>query len=411
MGAAMRDRALRVLETCARIAEATEEPGRITRRFLTPPMRNVHKYLRERMEALGMSVEVDAAGNIHGRWIPDAPGVKRLLVGSHLDSVPNAGAFDGVLGVAIALEWVVMAKEMELSIPIEIIGFSEEEGVRYGVPFLGSTAVAGCFDKNLLGVRDAGGITLGQAIRDFGLDPGELDDATISMDVIGFVEVHIEQGPVLDSEEVSVAAVTGIAGQTRGTLVFTGHANHAGTTPIHLRRDALAAAAEWISIVEELALRTKSLVATVGKIIAEPNAANVIPGRVEVSLDCRHADDSIRNDSVNALIGRARSIAQRRDVGLQWNEKLNQPFVPMNERLTAMMVDAIGEAGLPDRRMTSGAGHDAMIMASRVPTTMLFLRSPGGISHDPTESVRVEDVEDSLQVARRFLKRLASIVS
>jgi len=226
----------------------------------------------------------------------------------------------------------------------------------------------------------------------------------------GSFEVHIEQGPVLDLEQLRVAAVTGIVGQSRGTITFDGHANHAGTTPMHLRRDALAAAAEWISSVEEFALRTDGLVATVGRIIADPNAANVIPGAVEVTLDCRHADDAVRTSALNALLTKAREVAGRRRLAMRWSEQMDQPAVPMDQGLTAIIAHAILEAGLPVRAMTSGAGHDAMIMASRVPSTMLFLRSPGGISHDPAESVLVEDVEASLHVARRFLERLGSSV-
>jgi allantoate deiminase len=406
----MRDRALRVLEDCALIAEMTEEPGRITRRYLTQPMHSVHEHLSNRMQSLGLRVQVDAAGNLRGRWGTNEPNAKRLIIGSHLDSVPNAGAFDGVLGVAIALEWVLLAREMDLAVPIEVIGFSEEEGVRYGVPFLGSSAVAGCFDRSLLDRHDMGGVSLEQAIRSFGLNPAAIDDAAIGEDVLGFVEIHIEQGPVLDAEQLSVAAVTGIGGQTRGALTFTGQANHAGTTPMHLRRDALAGTAEWISIVEALAHRTEGLVATVGRVLAEPNAANVIPGAVEVSLDCRHADDMVRSAAVDELLSRASDITTRRRIGMHWNEQVNQPSVPMDQRLTSLMASAIREAGLPERRMTSGAGHDAMIMASRVPATMLFLRSPGGISHDPAESVRIEDIEASLLVAQKFLARLASSV-
>lgn len=403
----MRDRALRVMEECARIAQMTEEPGRITRRYLMPPMHAVHSHLRKRMESLEMRVEVDAAGNLRGLWVPPKASGKRLIVGSHLDSVPNAGAFDGVLGVAVALEWVVMAQEMSRAIPVEVIGFSEEEGVRFGVPFIGSRAVAGCFDPVLLELVDSDGVSLDQAIRDFGLDPTAMDQAAIDENVLGFVEVHIEQGPVLDVERLNVAAVTGIVGQSRGAVTFTGHANHAGTTPMHLRRDALTAAAEWMSMVEDHALRTGGLVATVGKVIAEPNAANVIPGAVEVTLDCRHADDAVRTTALNALLAKAREVARRRKLAIRWNELMDQPAVPMDQRLTALMADAICDAGLPVKTMTSGAGHDAMIMASRVPSTMLFVRSPGGISHDPAESVLVEDVEASLHVASRFLERLA----
>jgi allantoate deiminase len=404
------DRAHRVMEECARIAQMTEEPGRITRRYLTPPMHAVHSHLRERMESLGMRVNVDAAGNLRGRWEPTKTPRRRILIGSHLDSVPNAGAFDGVLGMAVALEWVLLAKQLNLAVPIEVIGFSEEEGVRYGVPFIGSRAVAGCFDPALLELLDSDGVSLEQTIRHFGLDPTTMDQAATDQDVIGFVEVHIEQGPVLDAERLNVAAVTGIVGQSRGTVAFDGHANHAGTTPMHLRRDALAAAAEWISTVEEHALRAEGMVATVGKIIAEPNAANVIPGAVEVTLDCRHADDAARTSALNALLAQAGEVAGRRRLSMRWNELMDQPSVPMDQGLTALLADAIVEAGLPEKRMTSGAGHDAMIMASRVPSTMLFVRSPGGISHDPAESVLVEDVEASLHVARRFLERLASNV-
>ena len=404
----MRDCALRVIEGCRHIAAMTEEPGRITRRYLTPPMRDVHKHLRERMEKLGMRVQVDAVGNLRGLWTPEKHRAKRLIMGSHLDTVPNAGAFDGVLGVVIALEWVLLAQEMNLALPIEVVGFSEEEGVRYGVPFLGSRAVAGRFEPALLNLQDSEGISVEQAVRSFGLDPSEIDHAAIGEDVLGFVEVHIEQGPVLDAEKLSVAAVTGIVGQTRGTLALTGSANHAGTTPMHLRHDALAGAVEWTSAVEEMALRTEGMVATVGRITAEPNAANVIPGAVEVTLDCRHADDAVRTAAVDDLLSRARDLASRRGLAVNWTETLNQPTVPMDTRLTEVMVEAIRDAGCPPKTMTSGAGHDAMIMASRMAATMLFLRSPGGISHHPSESVLVEDVQASLHVARGFLKRIAA---
>jgi len=410
MGETMRDRALRVIEECNSIAAMTEEPGRITRRYLTPPMRSVHAHLRERMNGLGMRVEIDAVGNLRGLWAQHESPKRRLIIGSHLDTVPNAGAFDGVLGVVIALEWVLLAQEMTLAVPIEVIGFSEEEGVRYGVPFIGSRAVAGCFDSALLRLQDTDGISLEQAIRDFGLDPLDIHRAAITGDELGFVEVHIEQGPVLDAEHLSVAAVTSIVGQTRGTLAFTGHANHPGTTPMHLRQDALAGAAEWISAVEEVALQTEKLVATVGRINAEPNTGSAIPGAVEVTLDCRHADDAVRVVAVNDLLAQAGAISKRRGLTMEWAEQLNQPAVPMDARLTALMADSIREAGLPAKTMTSGAGHDAMIMASRVPATMLFLRSPGGISHDPSESVLVEDIEASLHVARGFLERLAADV-
>ena len=222
--------------------------------------------------------------------------------------------------------------------------------------------------------------------------------------------MHIEQGPVLEAEGLRVAAVTVIVGQTRLGLEFTGHANHTGATPIHLRRDALAGAAEWLSAVESLALRTEGLVATVGKVDVEPNVANVIAGAARVSLDVRHAEDAERKSAVGTLLAQAQSIAAKRGLTLQCTRQMDQPAVPMDERLTALLAVAIESAGLPVKHMTSGAGHDAMVMAARIPTAMLFLRSPGGISHHPEESVLEEDVEAALRVGRKFLERLAAEV-
>ena len=405
---ALQDRASRAIAECRRIALMSEEPGRATRRFLSPPMRDVHALLRSRIEALGMTVRVDAAGNMRGLWQPANSRGKRLLIGSHIDTVPNAGAFDGVLGVALALEWVEIAQELTFPFDMEIIAFSEEEGVRFGVPFIGSRAVAGRFDPALMTVKDADSITLEDAIRAFGLDPTQIGDAALDLSVIGYVEPHIEQGPVLEAEGLSVAAVTAIVGQTRVSLTFTGHANHAGTTPMHLRHDALTGAAEWIASVESLARRTDGLVATVGKIENEPNASNVVPGSVRLSLDVRHAQDSERKAAVAALVEQAEAIAARRGLTLESKSISDQPAAPMDERLTAFLAEAIEAAGYPQKRMTSGAGHDAMVLAARVPTAMLFVRSPGGISHHPDETVLEEDVEASLRVARKFLERLAA---
>ena len=406
----MKERAQRAIAACRQIARMSEEPGRITRRFLTPPVHDVHELLRSRMESLGMTVRTDSAGNLRGLWQPDGARSQRLVLGSHIDTVPNAGAFDGVLGVALALEWARLAQELKLPLTIEVIAFSEEEGVRFGVPFIGSRAVAGRFDPALLGLKDADGVTLADSIRTFGLEPHKIDEAALDADVLGFVEIHIEQGPVLESEGLSVAAVTAIVGQTRLTAEFRGQANHSGTTPMRLRRDALAGAAEWISAGETLARQTDGLIATVGKIDAEPNAANVIAGVARVSLDVRHADDASRKAAVESLLALAYVIAEKRGLTLEIARQMDQPAVPMDERLTARLADAIEAAGLPEKLMTSGAGHDAMVMAARVPTTMLFLRSPGGISHHPDESVLEEDIEAALNVGRRFLQRLAAEV-
>jgi allantoate deiminase len=411
----MKERAACVIADCRRIALMTEEPGRTTRRFLTEPTHAVHALLRERMEALGMEVEVDAVGNLRGRWRPKGAGAKRLMVGSHIDTVPDAGAFDGVLGVMLAIEWVGVARELRLPLAIEVIAFSEEEGMRYGVPFLGSRAVTGTFDSAMLNWRDGDGVTMEAAMRAFGLDPAKIGDAAISDDVIGFVELHIEQGPVLEAEGIPVAVVEGITGQTRLNLRFIGQANHAGTTPMGLRRDALAAAAEWISKVEKQIRKAASttdpgIVATVGRIVVGPNAGNVIAGSAEVSFETRYGSSAVRHGWTKKLIADAEAIAKKRGIGFEWTERLDQSTVRMDRRLSTMLKSAVKACGYPVKAIPSGAGHDAMVMAARVPTAMLFLRSPGGISHHPTETVLEADVEASLNVGREFLLRLADRV-
>ena len=388
----------------------SEEPGRTTRRFLTPPVREVHAHLRARMESMGMDVTVDAVGNLRGLWNPENATAKRLILGSHIDTVPDAGAFDGVLGVVLALEVVESARKVQLPLALEIIAFSEEEGVRFGFPFIGSRAVAGRLDPAMLAFQDAGGVSIRDAIKTWGLDPNAVANAVAADDAVGFVEFHIEQGPVLEAENLNVAAVTSIVGQTRLDLRFIGHANHAGTTPMHLRRDAMAGAAEWIARVEPLARRTEGLVATVGKLHVQPNAANVISGSVEASLDVRHVHDSVRRTAVDEFLEAANAIAGRRDLKLESTLKMDEPSVPMDERLTAFMTDAMEAAGFPPKSIPSGAGHDAMIMAGQMPTAMLFLGSPGGISHHPDETVREEDVEAALRVGEKFLERLAAEV-
>ncbi len=408
----MRERALYAIAECQHLAGMTEQPGQITRRFLTPPVHEVHTHLRRRMVALGMEVRVDAVGNLRGLWKPLNSGPRRLVLGSHIDTVPDAGAYDGVLGVVLALEWVRLAQEAVLPLAIEVIAFSEEEGVRYP-PFLGSRAVAGTFDKSMLAYEDSDGIRMDEAIRRFGLDPSNIDEAALDPQVLGFVEIHIEQGPVLDTENIPLAVVSGIVGQTRLALRFAGHANHAGTTPMNLRHDALAAAAEWITMVESSVARAASadepgLVATVGNVAVVPNATNVIPGRVEVSLDLRHTSNRTRTLWISQLLKEAEIAARKRGVGLELVREVNQPAVAMDPDLSLNLKLGVEAAGYPLKTMPSGAGHDAMVMAARMPAAMLFLRSPGGISHHPSEAVREEDVEAALHVGGKFLERLAA---
>ncbi|HWE51759.1 MAG TPA: allantoate amidohydrolase [Bryobacteraceae bacterium] len=387
----------KVISRCRQIAECSEEPGRITRTFLSPPMRDVHRLLTQWMEECGMRVRVDDAGNLlgfHGR------AAKRLVVGSHLDTVPNAGAFDGVLGVVLGLALVEALDKRFPGVSIEVVGFSEEEGVRFGVPFIGSRALAGTLTDDIL---DRG---VGDAIRAFGLHPEDIPAARLSPEAVAYIEFHIEQGPVLESLDFPLGVVDAIAGQSRLIFTFTGTANHAGTTPMLLRHDALTAAAEWICRVEAYATNVRGLVATAGRIEVSPNATNVIPGRAQVSLDVRHASDEIRHAAVTALKKSAVEIGARRGIAVEHEQRMGQQAVAMDSTMSGILARSVEAAGHPVHRMISGAGHDAMILAPCVPAAMLFLRSPGGISHHPDESVLTPDVAAALEAGVRFVEQL-----
>jgi allantoate deiminase len=369
-------------------------------------MRKVHALFRQWMEAADMTVHIDSIGNLRGLWPGLMPNAPRLLIASHLDTVPNAGAFDGVLGVVLGLAVVEELRDQHLPFAIEVIGFSEEEGIRFSKPFLGSLALIGKLDEQTLTRTDKDSISIAQAVSDFGLNPEELSAAVMTDDAFACLEFHIEQGPILDSESSSLGIVDTIVGQTRLQLTFTGQSNHAGTTPMRLRHDALAAAAEWIVAVETYANGHDDLVATVGKIDSVPSAINVIPGEVTASLDLRHHDDDLRKAAITSLHESATRIAAKRGVKVTSKTLSQQAAVPMNPHLTHMLHTAATRTGFPGRIMTSGAGHDAMILAPHIPSTMLFLRSPGGLSHHPDESVLPHDVEAALITAMEFLRLL-----
>ena len=402
------ERAREAVHRCRLLAGCTESPGVITRPPLSEAMRGAHRQLGEWMARAGLAVRVDAAGNLRGAR-PPAPALEerapRLFLGSHLDTVPNAGAFDGVLGVSIALAVVESLGDRRLPFGVDVIAFSDEEGVRFGVPFVGSRAFAGTAGEDLLDRRDAGGRALRDAIADFGLDPREVAGARAPRNALGYLECHIEQGPELDRLDLPLAIVDAIAGQTRASVTFEGQAGHAGTTPMAGRRDALAGGAEWITRVERDA--AAGVVATVGRVRVTPGASNVIPNRCELSLDVRHAGDAVRTAAVDRLQAAAREIAARRGLSVEWSIEIDQPTVPMDGALTARLERAVARAGRPVRRMSSGAGHDAAVVASVMPVAMLFLRCDRGISHNPAESVRDEDVAAAIEAAAMFVDETA----
>ncbi len=368
-------------------------------------MHDCHQLLRGWMQSLGMEVSVDAAGNLRGVYPGSDPAAGRLLIGSHLDTVPNAGAYDGVLGVVLGVALLESLAGKRLPFAIEIAGFSEEEGVRFGVPFLGSRALVGRMDEQLLALEDSAAVSLESAIRQFGLDPAQLPAAALDPSTFAYLEFHIEQGPVLESMEEPLGVVESIAGQSRLAVQFTGKAAHAGTTPMGLRRDALAAAAHWITQVEKEARSSPGLVATVGRLEAKPGASNVVPAEVTASLDVRHASDQIRTRAVENLIAAANDLARERGLGVHIVRQLDQQSVEMQPALVSVAVRALQEVGCRGHRMTSGAGHDAMILAEKIPSVMIFLRSPGGLSHHPEESVFPGDVQLALAAGLHFLNR------
>src|SRR5208282_3404397 len=402
------DSASEVIARCQALARFSEDAGSIRRTFLSPPMREVHREIAGWVAPLGVRSSVDAAGNLRMLYPAAKPDAPRLLIGSHLDTVPNAGAYDGVLGVVLPIALLGALNGRKLPFALEVVGFSEEEGVRFSTPFIGSRALVGSLSEDLLSRQDAQGISIRKAIADFGLNPAEIPQAAIGDEILGYVEFHIEQGPVLENVDRALGVVEALAGQSRLEFTFVGRSNHAGTTPMNLRHDALAAAAEWIGAVERHALSTSGLVATVGAIQAKPGATNVIAGETRATLDVRHRHDDARNRAVDYLVQRAEDVAARRGVSVRSKVLLNQRAVPMDPFLVSQVEQAVSRAGCEPYRMVSGAGHDAMIMAERVPSAMIFLRTPGGISHDPAESVEVCDVAKAIDCGVHLLDQLAA---
>ncbi len=401
-------RAAEIIARCRQIAACSEIAGETTRTFLAPAMHAVHALLRKWMVAAGMAVEIDAIGNLRGVYAAASDDAPRLIVGSHLDTVPNAGAFDGILGVVLGVALVEALHGERVPFAIEVVGFSEEEGVRFGKPYLGSLAFAGEFNPGLLERVDAEGMRMDAAIRAFGSEPDRIPSARVSEKAFAYFEVHIEQGPVLESEGLRLGAVSAISGQTRMQLSFTGQANHAGTTPMHLRHDAMAAAAEWICEVERYAQATPGLVATVGRVQTYPGAGNVIAGKVAATLDVRHGEDGIRRSAVAALVDKAKDAGAARGVEMTALTTSDEDAVATDSTLSELLRQAGAYAGFTLKTMVSGAGHDARIVAARLPIAMLFLRSPKGLSHHPDEGVLPEDVDAALATSLVFVRLLTT---
>ena len=391
---------------CDRLAEHSEDPDHLTRTYGTRALRLAQDEVESWMVAAGMAVRRDAIGNLIGRWEGADPAAPALLLGSHLDSVPDAGRYDGPLGIlaAIAAVEALRTEAVRLPFGVEVIAFADEEGSRFHTTFLGSRALVGSLTTADLDRTDARGVTLRSAISEFGGNPDNLLSCIRPDRARAYIEVHIEQGPVLEELDCPVAVVTGIAGQSRIAVTFSGQANHAGTVPMHARRDALAGASEFVLAVEKLARETPGLVATVGTISVSPGASNVIPGRASLSLDIRHANDDVRAKTVELAGRAANAIAVRRLLQDAWDIVLDARAVTCDLDLIGALSSAAEAEGLAAPHLTSGAGHDAIPMASIAPVGMLFVRCAGGISHHPDERVAESDVQIAIDVLSRFIR-------
>jgi allantoate deiminase len=395
----MTSRILRRIDALARI---TDEPGRLTRTFASPAMRRANDLVAGWMREAGMRTREDPIGNLIGHYAGSRPGARVLLLGSHLDTVRDAGKFDGPLGVLLAVACVheLHRRRQRLPFAIEVVGFADEEGVRYQTACLGSAVLAGAFDERNLEQKDADGIRMAEAIRRFGGNPARLRQARVdARKLVGYLEAHIEQGPGLERRNLPVGVVTAIAGQSRLQVEFHGTSGHAGTVPMSMRRDALAGAAEFVLAVERC-----GITATVGWIEVREGAGNVIPGHVICTLDVRDQRDARRRAAVGRLRARAKAIAKRRRLKLTWSLVQETAAVRCDRRLSRHLSKCVAEHCREVLALPSGAGHDAAIMATVTPVAMLFVRCRGGVSHHPDESAAARDIRVALEVMSDFLE-------
>lgn len=390
------------------LASISEDPGCITRLFGTDAFVKARDKVIQWMQEAGLQTRVDNIGNARGKLLSAHPGAKTLVIASHIDTVANAGKFDGPLGVVMGLDIIEHLIHQKTILPfhIELIAFSDEEGVRFHTTYLGSKVVAGTFDMNLLIRQDAHSISLQQVLESMGGHASQLAQDAIPADQwLGYFEIHIEQGPVLYDKNIPVGIVTAIAGQNRIEVSFNGEAGHAGTVPMHMRNDALCAAADFILEAEQFAT-THKVLATVGKLQIDDAASNVIPGKVTCTLDMRSADANMLTACHKKLEAIATKICQARNITLQWNLVQQSMPVTCNEGMNRLLVKAITEAGYKAIHLVSGAGHDAVAVSAVSPVAMLFVRCFKGISHNPLENVALKDITAAVEVSTNFINQL-----
>jgi allantoate deiminase/N-carbamoyl-L-amino-acid hydrolase len=392
----------RIVAMAHQLAQWSELPDGLMCTYFSPAHKAAAAQLRDWMGEAGLDASIDAVGNVIGRYPSAAPAAKILIVGSHYDTVSNAGCFDGRLGILIGIVVAEALKRSGRALPfhLEVIGFAEEEGVRFSAPYIGSAAVAGRFDESMLARRDADDVSLATVLRKDGVDLATVQAlARPRGSLRGYLEVHIEQGPVLLQNDLPVGVVTSIAGASRHRVTVQGVAGHAGTVPMALRRDAAAAAAEIVLEVERRCTAAPDLVGTVGQLAVPHGQINVIPGVCELSLDVRSSDDTIRAAAVADISAAIDAIAQRRRVTASMRELSSHRATPCAPAMQAALADAIARAGIKPLRLPSGAGHDGEVFSDLTDIGMLFVRcGNGGISHSPLETVTADDVDVAARV-------------
>jgi allantoate deiminase len=390
------------------LAAISETPQHLARIFLTREHRTAAELILTWMRSAGMAAHLDAIGNVCGRYEGDRPNLPCLMLGSHYDTVRDAGKWDGPLGLITAISCVgdLARRGRRLPFAIEVTGFADEEGVRFASTLLGSRAVAGTFDESALGVRDEAGISMREAMIEFGLDPDHIGAAARARrELYAYIELHIEQGPVLEAENLPVGVVTAITGATRLAAKLIGMAGHAGTVPMQLRQDALAGAAECIGAIEAFCRPDEGgLVGTVGYIRAMPGATNVIAGQVSFTIDIRAPTDAHRKRAVSDIVREVEAIAKRRKLSLQVDVTHENRTVPCAPWLKQQVAEAIAAEGFRVFELPSGAGHDGMAMIDIADVGMIFVRCRGGISHHPDEHVELADVDAGARVLLRLIE-------
>lgn len=401
--------AKKVMHWCDQLAAISSNPGNISRFYLTPEHKRCNELVAQWMQEAGMETWEDAAGNLCGRYAAQDACAKTLVLASHLDSIPNAGAYDGILGVLIAIAAVEQLYKNNVVLPyaIDVIGFGDEEGTRFGSTLLGSRAVAGTWNPDWWELNDRAGISLHQAFIDFGLAPENIHKAAREPDdILAYLEVHIEQGPVLEDENLALGIVTAIAGARRFAIDIQGYAGHAGTVPMAMRKDALVGAALGIALVENIA-KEFDVVATVGKIECGPGAVNVIPGHASFTIDIRSGDDQLRDQAFAKIQHELDAICMGRNLTAAWTEIHNAPAVVCADWIQEMQANVLCDMDVKPYTLMSGAGHDAMAMADICDVAMYFVRCKGGVSHHPDESVTEADVALALDALGRTLEKFS----